>query len=309
MTGSAGGAGALVGPAVGTPGSAGGGGALAGPALGTPGAACLAGPALGTPGSADGGGALAGPALGRQALPGGRSARGPGAWGVAAGSARAVRPRGTPVPVAAAEPAAAFPAQWAAPFRGKRRQNRLGSRRRAALRQRSLHLLQSGHRRLHEVDGVAAAQRLGHHVLDPSRLHDGANRASGLDAGAWLPGLDDDARGPEVGDDRVRHRAAGQRHRNQTAACDSVALADGVRNGAALAESRAQPALPIANDDHGVEGEMTSPLHDLGHAADMDNVLLEVGRLLRIPVVSVGLRQNSRPSSRAPSASALTRPW
>src|SRR2546428_4961382 len=58
--------------------------------------------------------------------------------------------------------------------------------------------------------------------------------------------------------------------------------------------------------DHHQRGERKAPaaLDDLGDAVDLDNALLELAAVL-----VVGVAQNLRPPSRAPSASAFTRPW
>jgi hypothetical protein len=58
--------------------------------------------------------------------------------------------------------------------------------------------------------------------------------------------------------------------------------------------------------DHHERGEREAPaaLNDLRDAVDLDDALLELARLGVFDCA-----QNSSPPSRAPSASALTRPW
>src|SRR4029077_8725382 len=62
----------------------------------------------------------------------------------------------------------------------------------------------------------------------------------------------------------------------------------------------------IAHDHERGEREPPAALDDLRHAVDRDHALL-VGRAFRRAVVSP--HQISKPSSRAPSARARTRPW
>ena len=104
-----------------------------------------------------------------------------------------------------------------------------------------------------------------------------------------------------------------------------------------FADSVADAALLVANNDEGGKPEATAALHNLCHAVDMDQTIDELA-VNRIPALTIAtatasfsltshvfffslaredhparsLRilsdQNARPPSRAPSASALTRP-
>jgi hypothetical protein len=113
-------------------------------------------------------------------------------------------------------------------------------------------------------------------------------------------------------------------------------LADCLRHLASLAVAEADAALLVADHDQGGEAEAPTALHHLGDAVDVDEAVDEFAvALLAVAAatasvswfsshfVSVSLaraaarslhvdgnarRQNSRPPSRAASASALTRP-
>ena len=69
--------------------------------------------------------------------------------------------------------------------------------------------------------------------------------------------------------------------------------------------------MAVADDDHGVKRQVTATLDDFGDPANVDDVLLHVAIAVVIATsgIEILLGQNSRPSSLAPSASALTRPW
>ena len=75
-------------------------------------------------------------------------------------------------------------------------------------------------------------------------------------------------------------------------------------NLARLAVADADAIDLVADDDERREREAPAALDDLRNAVDLDDALLQLARL----GVFDGA-QNSSPPSRAPSASALTRPW
>jgi hypothetical protein len=71
-----------------------------------------------------------------------------------------------------------------------------------------------------------------------------------------------------------------------------------------LAVADADPVDLVADDDERREREPPAALDDLGDAVDLDHALLELAGLLVLHC-----HQKLNPPSRAPSASALTRPW
>ena len=128
-----------------------------------------------------------------------------------------------------------------------------------------------------------------------------------------------------------------QRHPHDAALGGLGRLADRLRHLARLAMAETDPALLVADDDQRGEAEAPAALHHLRHAIDVHEAIDEFAvALLAVAIaaaaafsftrhfgssisqivdgaparrsVSVASRQNSRPPSRAPSASALTRP-
>ena len=99
------------------------------------------------------------------------------------------------------------------------------------------------------------------------------------------------------------------------------ALLDGQRDLVGLAVADADLRLLVAHDDERGEREAPAALDDLGDAVDLDDPLLEVGAAAGVDCArrlrAIGSHTRvaelaslrSEPPSRAPSASALTRPW
>src|SRR5262249_25630627 len=81
-------------------------------------------------------------------------------------------------------------------------------------------------------------------------------------------------------------------------------LRDGERHLTGLAVADADAVDLVAHDDERREREAPAALDDLRHAVDLDDTLLELACL-----GVFDRAQNSSPPSRAPSASAFTRPW
>jgi hypothetical protein len=82
-------------------------------------------------------------------------------------------------------------------------------------------------------------------------------------------------------------------------------LGDRERDLARLAVADADAVDLVAHDDERREREAPAALDDLRDAVDLDDALLELARL----GVLDRTHQKLSPPSRAPSASALTRPW
>src|SRR5439155_24046176 len=83
------------------------------------------------------------------------------------------------------------------------------------------------------------------------------------------------------------------------------ALRDRERNRARLPVAHPDAVDLVADHDERREGEAPAALDHLGDAVDLDHAFLQLPRFAAI----LQCPQNSRPPSRAPSASALTRPW
>src|SRR5262249_47409546 len=138
-------------------------------------------------------------------------------------------------------------------------------------------------------------------------LYERADRATGDHPGPRCGGLQQDDARTRLADDLVRDRGAHHRHLEHLAPRLLDALGDrgGHLPGLAVAETDA--AGPVANDDERREREASAAAVDLGDTVDRDHPLL-VGALLLVPGV-VASHQICNPPSRAPSATAATRPW
>src|SRR5262249_23442732 len=103
------------------------------------------------------------------------------------------------------------------------------------------------------------------------------------------------------------------------------ALADRLWHLLRLAEPESHPPGAVADDHEGAEAEAPAALHDLRHTVDVHDLLFQLGaavvddpplaagshlrHVLRASLVNLsGEPQNWRPPSRAPSATARTRP-
>jgi hypothetical protein len=80
-------------------------------------------------------------------------------------------------------------------------------------------------------------------------------------------------------------------------------LRDRERHLARLAVADADAVDLVADHHEGGKREAAAALDDLGDAVDLDHALLQLSRIGDINAHSFN------PPSRAPSASALTRPW
>ena len=133
----------------------------------------------------------------------------------------------------------------------------------------------------------------------------------------------------------MQRAAFAQRHAHDAALGGLGRLADRFRHLARLAVAEADATLLVADDDERREAEPAAALHDLRHAVDVDEAVDELAVALLVLVIAAAAafftrhcslsvteiaampengaarfrcHQNSRPPSRAPSASALTRP-
>jgi hypothetical protein len=150
---------------------------------------------------------------------------------------------------------------------------------------------------------------LGQDVADAGRLEDGADRATGDDAGALAGGLEQDAAGAVDDLDLVGDRRPDHRDLDQVLLRVLDALADRLRDLAGLAEPDPDVARAVTDDDDRAEAEPPAALDDLGDSVDLDDALLERELIGSIRATVAPSDQNSRPASRAASASDLIRPW
>src|SRR5207249_10896200 len=107
-------------------------------------------------------------------------------------------------------------------------------------------------------------------------------------------GLEQDAPGAVLAEDRVRDRRARQRDGEHALLGLLDALLDGRGHLLGLAVAEPHPSVAVAYDDQLGEGEPPAALHHLGDAVDGDDPLF----VLRL------CHYNSSPASRAASATA-----
>src|SRR5262249_12229634 len=92
-------------------------------------------------------------------------------------------------------------------------------------------------------------------------------------------------------------------------------LADGFRHFACLTMTETDAAFLIADDDERSKAEALTALHHFGDAVDVNEAVDELAVFVAVSVSGLTCQgtasfshQKLRPASRAPSASALTRP-
>src|SRR5581483_2293619 len=144
----------------------------------------------------------------------------------------------------------------------------------------SAELPEAGDGRLHDVDLVARAERLGQDVLDPGALDQRPDRAPGDDPGARRGGLEQDDPGAVFPDHLMGDRGAHHRDLEHLALGLLDALGDGSGHLLCLAVADADAASAIAHHHERGEGEAAATLDDLGNPVDRDDPLLVDALLL-----------------------------
>ncbi len=122
---------------------------------------------------------------------------------------------------------------------------------------------------------------LGQDVADARCLDDGADGATGDDAGALGGRLEQHACGGVLLADLVRDRGPDHRDLDDVLLRVLDTLADGLGHVAGLADADADVAVAVAHDDDRREREAPAALVHLGDAVDLDDALLE-RKLVRI---------------------------
>ena len=145
----------------------------------------------------------------------------------------------------------------------------------------------------------------------PATSSDRAHGAAGDDAGTGAGRAQQHRARAEVALHLVRDGAARERDLEQVLLRLLGALADRLGHLVRLAEAGADVAALVADDDERREREAPAALDDLGDAVDVDHAVDELADVFVIDghLDSFSCPQNFRPASRAPSASAVTRPW
>src|SRR5579875_3074529 len=142
-------------------------------------------------------------------------------------------------------------------------------------------LLQRRHGRVHDVDRVVRAERLGQHVVDAGALEHGTHRTTGDDAGTGTGRLEQHHAGRLLALHRVRDGRGDPRDLEEVLLGLLDALGDRGRNLLGLAVADTDRAVAVADDDQRREAEPASALDDLGDAVDGDDAL-EVGAALGV---------------------------
>jgi hypothetical protein len=136
-----------------------------------------------------------------------------------------------------------------------------------------------------------------------------ADAAAGDHARALAGRPEQHACGVELTDDLVRDRRPVLRDGEQVLLRVVDGLRDRERYLACLPVADADPVDLVSDHDERGEREPPAALDHLGDAVDLDHPLLELASLLAGEHFTLDTRQNFNPPSRAPSASAFTRPW
>ncbi len=159
-------------------------------------------------------------------------------------------------------------------------------------------------RRTRHVDRSRRAEALREHVADAGELEHRSHATAGDDAGSLAGRTENDPRRVELPDDLVRDRLPVLRDLEEVLLRVLDGLRDGERDLPRLPVAEPDPVDLVPDDDERGEREPPAALHDLGDAVDLDDPLLQLTGVGDFPGA-----QNFSPSSRAPSASAFTRPW
>src|SRR6201999_1996517 len=136
---------------------------------------------------------------------------------------------------------------------------------------RTLQELERGDGRVHHVDGVVAAQRLGQDVAHPSAFQHGACRATRDHTGTRAGGPQQHHAGGGFALHRVRDSATDQRDAEEALARFLDTLGDRGGHLLGLAVADADHAVAVAHDDQCGEAESPTTLDHLGDAVDGDD--------------------------------------
>ena len=147
-------------------------------------------------------------------------------------------------------------------------------------------------------------------ILHAGSFHDDTHRTTGDHAGTGGGGLHQHAACTLLADDLVRNGAAGQGDGDHVLLGVLDALADRLGHFSGLAKAETDLALAVADDHQSGELHDAAALDRLGYTVGADDFFDELaGFSFKSCHLSVFLlSQNSRPPSRAPSASSATRP-
>lgn len=131
------------------------------------------------------------------------------------------------------------------------------------------------------VEGVGGAQLLPKAVLDSGKLHNRAGGATGDDTAALGSGAEHDHCSAVAAGDWVRKGlAAGEWDGDLLLAGNHRGLLHCIDDLFGGGAADANLALPVSDDDDRTEAQLLTALDDLGHAADLNHLLVEAVALL-----------------------------
>src|SRR5690606_5740422 len=143
--------------------------------------------------------------------------------------------------------------------------------------------------RVHDVDGVVAAERLRQDVMDTGALQHGARRATGDHTGTGRSRTQHDHTGRRLTLDRVGDGRADHRNAEEALTRFLDALLDGRGNFLGLAVADTDQAVAVAHDHQGGEAEAPATLDDLGDTVDRYDALelILLGRIVATVTAAV----------------------
>src|ERR687887_832814 len=143
---------------------------------------------------------------------------------------------------------------------------------------RAAEALEAVDRRLEHVDRVRRAETLRQDVADSGQLEDGADAATGDDAGSLARRPQQDTRRAELAEDLVRDGRPVLGHDEEILLRVVDGLRDRQRHLTRLAVAQAHALVLVADHDECGEREPPPALDHLGDAVDLDHALLELSR-------------------------------
>src|SRR5687767_13848563 len=136
-------------------------------------------------------------------------------------------------------------------------------------------LLQSVQRGFNDIRRVFRTERFAQDILHASRLEHGANGLAGDDTGSRRRRAQQNVSTAIAGNDLVGNGAVFQGDRNHLGLGDFATFADSIGDFTCLAETDADAALLVANNDESTEAETATTFDDLGGAINKHNLLAQ----------------------------------
>ena len=123
---------------------------------------------------------------------------------------------------------------------------------------------------------IVGTDALAQDVGNSGRFHHGSHAGAGDDTGAGGGGLEQDMPRAEAARDLERNAVVHQRHPKERLLGVLDPLANGLGHLVGLAQPVSDHGRFVAYHHQRIETEAPSTLYHLGHAADVDDLLLEL---------------------------------